>query len=386
MPRISDGGLRVRAVPGGATLNGDPALPLAGRPHYVGARVSRIEDDRPLTGRGEYVADLHLAGMVEMSVIRSSVGHARIRGISAEAARAAPGVLGVFTAEDLADVQPFPDFFPYAQPVRHFPLARDRVRYVGAPVAVVVAEDRYGAEDAAELIEVDYEELPSVTSIRETLADGAPRLFDDWPDNRMVAVPEGPAASEVQATLDRSRVVTSTYTIHRHTGVPIETRVCLAEYLGGRLTLWTTNQLPHVARTSLSYVLPLPERDIRIIAPDVGGGFGVKQHVYPEDVLVCWLAMRLGRPVRWIEDRLEHMVSTVHARDEIIEMEGAVADDGTITALRARIFHDLGSGEVFYAGFAPGLVTGGHMTGPYRIPKAVTSVTGVVTNKTPAGS
>lgn len=370
----------------GATLDGDPALALAGRPHYVGARVSRIEDDRPLAGKATYVADLHLPGMVEMAVVRSPVAHGRIRGISVDPARASNGVLGVFTAADLSDVSPFPDFFPYAQPVGHFPLARDRVRYVGAPVAVVVAEDRYLAEDAAELIELGYEELPAITSIREALAEGAPKLYDGWPDNRMVAVPEGPSAAEVEAILERSRVVRGTYTIHRHTGVPIEPRACLAEYRDGRLTLWTSNQLPHVCRTSLSYVLPLSERDIRVVAPDVGGGFGIKQHTYPEDVLVSWLAMRLGRPVRWVEDRAEHMVASVHARDEIIEIEGATDDEGRITALRARIFHDLGSGEVFYAGFAPSLVTGAHMTGPYRIDKAVVSVTAVVTNKTPAGS
>ena len=375
-----------RAAVRGATLDGDPGLPLAGRPHYIGARVSRLEDDRPLSGKGTFVADVELPGMLEMAVVRSPIAHGRIRGISIDAARVARGVVGVFTAADMADVSPFPDFFPYAQPVTHFPLARERVRYTGAPVAVVVAADRYLAEDAAELVEVDYEELPGVTSMRQALAEDAPKLFDDWPDNRMVAVPEGPAAADVQAVLDRSRVVRGTYTIGRHTGVPIEPRAAVAEYRSGRLTLWTPNQLPHVCRTSLSYVLPLAERDIRVIAPDVGGGFGIKQHTYPEDVLVSWLAMRLGRPVRWIEDRAEHMVASVHARDEIIEIEGAVDDDGRILALRARILHDVGSGEVFYAGFAPSLVTGAHMTGPYRIPVAVTSVTAVVTNKTPAGS
>lgn len=332
------------------------------------------------------MADLSLAGTVEIAVVRSISAHAEIAEIDVEAARSVPGVLAVVTAADLTDVRPFPDFFPYAKPVRHFPLARSKVRYVGTPVAAVVAENRYLAEDAAELVRVEYRELPAVSSIRAALAEGAPRLFDDWSDNRMVDVPEGPTASEVEAILKRSRVVRGTYRIHRHTGVPMETRGSLARFEDGRLTLWTTAQLPHVTRTSLSYVLPLPERDIRVVAPEVGGGFGVKQHCYPEEVLVSWLAMRLGRPVRWIEDRGEHLVATVHARDEIIEIEGAVEDDGTISALRCRVYHDVGSGEVFYGGFAPGLTTTGHMSGPYRIDKLVVSFAAVATNKTPAGS
>jgi carbon-monoxide dehydrogenase large subunit len=370
----------------GSTLGGTPELALAGRPHYVGARISRLEDDRPVTGRASYVADIALAGAAEMAVVRSISAHAEIERVDVEAARSAPGVVAVITAADLADVRPFPDFFPYAKPVRHFPLARDKVRYVGAPIAAVVAENRYLAEDAAELVQVEYGELPAVGSIRAALAEGAPRLFDDWPDNKMVDLPEGPMASEVDAIMSGFQVVRGEYTIHRHTGVPMETRGSLARFEDGRLTLWSTAQLPHVTRTSLSYVLPLVERDIRVIAPDVGGGFGVKQHCYPEEVLVSWLAMRLGRPVRWIEDRAEHLVATVHARDEIIEIEGAVRDDGTIAALRCRVYHDVGTGEVFYGGFAPGLTTTGHMSGPYRIDKLAVSFAAVATNKTPAGS
>ncbi|MGH2555727.1 MAG: xanthine dehydrogenase family protein molybdopterin-binding subunit [Actinomycetota bacterium] len=383
---IDHGVVGAQTGSGGATLGGHPDLSLAGRPRYVGAQVTRVDNDRPLTGQGTFVSDIQLAGTVEMAVVRSTLAHALIKGIEVDAARGAPGILAVATASDLEGVSPFPDFFPYAKPVVHFPLAREKVRYVGAPVVAVVGEDRYQAEDAAELVDVSYEELPAVSSIREALADNAPRLYEDWPDNRMVAAPEGPSPDEVKAIFEGTRVVRGTYTIGRHTGVPIETRSCLAEYRLGRLTLWTTSQLPHVARTSLSYVLPLAERDIRVIAPDVGGGFGVKQHVFPEDVLVCWLAMRLGRPVRYVEDRAEHMVATVHARDEIIELEAAVDDEGRFLAVRGHVYHDLGSGEVFYAGFGPSLVTGGHLTGPYRIDHQAIAVTAVVTNKTPAGS
>ncbi len=370
------------------TLGGAPELTLAGPPRAIGATVTRSVDDGPLSGRATYVGDLRLPGMVELALVRSPLAHARVTGIHAERARAAAGVLAVVTGSDLTDVRPFPDFFPYAQPVRTFPLARDLVRYVGSPVAAVVAADRYAAEDAAELVEVDYEELPAVASVEAALADGAPRLYEDWPDNRMMAAPEGGLSQEVTDILaGAATVVRGRYAIHRHTGVPMETRACLAEWRDGRLTLWTTCQLPHVTRTSLTFALPsLSERDIRVVAPAVGGGFGVKQHIYPEEVLAAWSAMRLGRPVRWIEDRTEHLVATVHARDEVIDIEGAIRADGTIEALRAHVYHDLGSGEVFYAGFAPGLTTGGHMTGPYRIDKAAVAVTGAVTNKTPAGS
>jgi carbon-monoxide dehydrogenase large subunit len=357
---------------------------LAARPVHIGARVARVEDDRLLTGRGTYVADVDLPGTVEVAVVRSIAPHARIRGIGTEAARSLDGVLAVVTASDLTDVRPFPDFLAHARPTRTFPLARDRVRYVGAPVAAVVAEDRYRAEDAAEAVEVDYESLPAVGTMEQALAPDAPRLFEEWPDNRMVEVRGSNPA--VEAILSSSRVVRGRFSIQRHTAVPMETRGGLAEYRDGRLTLWTSTQSPHIVRTTLSYVLPLAERHIRVVAPDVGGGFGCKCHVYPEDVLVCWLAMKLGRPVRWVEDRAEHLVATGHAREHVLELEAAVAEDGTLRAVRCRILHDVGSGELFFPGINPSFVAGGHITGPYRIEHAEVSVTCVVTNKTPSGA
>jgi len=216
------------------------------------------------------------------------------------------------------------------------------------------------------------------------MAPDAPRLFEEWPDNLMVDV--GPRNPDVERLLSTSRVVRGRFAIQRHAAVPIETRASLAEYRMGSLTMWTTAQSPHITRTTLSYVLPIPERNIRVIAPDVGGAFGCKCHVYPEEVLVCWLAKRLERPVRWTEDRGEHMTSTAHSRDHVIEVEAALGDDGTFTAIRTRIVQDVGSGELFFPGHNPSFVASGHMTGPYRIAHAESRVTCVVTNKTPSGA
>jgi carbon-monoxide dehydrogenase large subunit len=360
-----------------------PDLSLAGRPSYFGARVVRLEDDRLLRGGARFVADIRLPRMLEMTVVRSQFPHARIR-VDLDAARAAEGVVAAFAAADLTDVEPFPDFIPYVKPVRGFPLATDVARFVGAPLAVVVGEDRYLAEDGAELVGVDYDPLPVVSSAAAALAEDAPRLYAEWPDNRIVDVPS--SAPEVADAFADRRVVRGRFSMHRHAGVPVETRGCVAEYRDGRLTLYTGTQSPHITRTTLSYVLPLRERDIHVVAPDVGGSFGVKTHIYPEEVLVSWLAMRLGRPVRWIEDRSEHLVASCHAREQTMELEAAVEQDGTIAALRCHLVHDVGSAQIFMPGINPTFVTAGSITGAYRIPLAECSITEVVTNKTPSGA
>jgi aerobic carbon-monoxide dehydrogenase large subunit len=359
-------------------------LTLAARPAFVGVRGARLEDDRLLTGVGRYVADVKLDGVAEATFVRSQVAHGRIRAVGLDAARQVDGVLAAVAAADLTGVSPFPDFIAHARPVKATALFGERVRYVGAPIAAVVAEDRYRAEDGAELVEVEYEDLPAVASIEAALAPDAARLYDEWPDNQMVDVRRSNPA--VDEALAKGRVVKATYRSHRHTGVPLETRGVLADFQEGRLTVWTSTQNPHIERTTLSYVLGLPERSIRVIAPDVGGGFGSKTHVYPEDAVVAWLAMHLNRPVRWIEDRLEHMVSACHAREQLHEMEAAVADDGTIAALRCHIVSDVGSGEIFPPGINTSFVSSSLFTGPYRIPVGDVSVSCVVTNKTPSGA
>lgn len=353
------------------------------RPTLLGVRVPRIEDDRLVTGRGRYVADVVLPGMVEAAFVRSEVPHARVRGVATSAALDSPGVCAAFGGSDL-DIPAVPDPMPWVRPVQHFPLARDRVRYVGCPLAVVVADDRYLAEDAAELVDVDLEPLPTVDTVDAALAADAPLLYPEWSDNLLLSLaPENPAVDEA---FGRLRVIGGTYTTHRHAAVPMEPRGVVAEYQDGRLSVWTSTQAAYMVRSMLSAVLGLPERDIRVITPDVGGGFGQKNEIYPEDYVIPWLAMRLRRPVRWIEDRHEHLITACHARDMRIELSAAVRDDGTIEALRGRIRTDLGSGELFPAGFGPSLVAVGSLCGPYRIPHQCVAVQGVVTNKTPLGA
>lgn len=354
------------------------------RPLFSGAYVGRVEDDSLLTGHGNYVADMSLAGMVEVAFVRSPVAHARIGAIDTSDAKTAPGVHAVVTGADLSEVQPFPDLQEHARPVKHFPLSMDRVRYVGTPIAAVVADDRYLAEDAAEMVDVEYDDLPAVVSAVAALVPDAPKLYDDWPDNLIGQASLGdPDVGEI---LERSRVVKGSYSVSRHFGSPMETRGVLAEYRDDRLTVWSSTQMPHVVRTTLSWMLGLPERKIRVVAPDVGGGFGTKMHVYPEEVVVAHLAMKLRRPVRWIEDRTEHMQTAVHAREHTFHLEAAIDDSGSIAALRGEVVSDIGSGETFPAGLASSFVAWAVLTGPYRVPKAAATITLVATNKAPAGA
>ena len=355
------------------------------RPLYVGATVTRAGDDKLLRGTEMFVSDVRLHDAAEMVIVRSPFAHAEIVSINVTEARALPGVIGVWTAEDLHGISAFPDFSAMAEPVAMLPLATTKVRYVGMPVAVVVAEDRYIAEDAAELVAVDYSPLVAVTSIEQSLDPNAPRLFEGWASNRLldlaVSDPAVDEAIEAAASTLKRR-----YRIGRHTAMPIETRATVADYDGSRIHVWSCSQTPHMLRTALSYVLPIEEADIRVTTPAIGGGFGQKQHNYPSDVLACWASMQLRRPVRYAEDRNEHMLASTHARDQVIEIEAALRSDGVIEAIRGHIYQDAGSGDVWPGGYCPALVTSGHMTGPYRIEAAAISVTSVVTNKTPSGS
>jgi len=348
-------------------------------------RWPRIEDDRLVTGRGEYVGDIRLRGMLEVAFVRSDVAHGRLRGVRVDQAAAMGGVLAVVTGADLVDVSPVPEASPWAGPVRAFPLARDRVRYVGHAIAAVVARDRYVAEDAAELIEVEVDPYPAVTMLEQATAPDAVRLYEDWNDNCCVRAPAR-ADPEVDAAFARLRRVGGRYTVQRQAAVPMEARGVIADWSGDRLTVWSSTQLPHMLRAILARVLGLREGDIRVIAPDVGGGFGGKAQLYPEEYLLAWLAIRIGRPVRWIEDRYEHMVASCHARDMEFDLEAAFHELGRIHAVRGAIRQDLGCGELYPAGFPPLFVAAGTLTGPYRIPHQQVSAEAIVTNKTPAGA
>lgn len=350
----------------------------------ISVSVKRQQDLRLLTGRARYVADIDLPGMLEAVFVRSPMAHAGIRRIDLGAARAMPGVHATVASSDLLGVSPFPDYLRMARGVAQFPLAVDRVRYVGTPVATVVADDRLLAADASEAVIVDYETLPVVSSIEDSLAQGAPLLYDDWPDNRLLELSrETPEIDEIFA---RSKVVSGIYKMHRHGAVPMETRGVVADYDGERLTVWSSTQQPFIERSTLSHILGIRESKIRVVVPSIGGGFGAKLHVNPENAVVAWLAMRLGRPVRWIETRAEHLTAAAQSREQLHELEAAIDEGGRIEAIRCRITRDLGSGEIFPPGVGPALVSAGGVTGPYRIPFAAVSITGVVTNKTPAGA
>ncbi len=365
-------------------MTADLELGLAIRRSLIGTPGPRREDRELLDGTAAFVADIRLPGLVDAAFVRSPYAHAAIDGIDLAAARSFPSVHLAVAAADLSDVQEFPQFLQFLKNVHLFPLARDRVRYVGAPVAVIVAGDRYVAEDACMEVVVDYRELPVVRSLDESLAPDATKLYEDWPDNKVLYFPH--SSPEVAEAFEKYQSIKTTCRTQRQSANPIETRGVVADYRGGRLTVWSSTQAPHMLRSTLSFTLGLSEAQIRVIAPQVGGGFGAKLHQYPEEVLVAWLAKTLRRPVRWIEDRSEHMVSAVHARDQVMEVEAAFDDRGYVHALRCNLVTDVGSGEIFAPGTATSLVSAGVLTGPYKIPYSDVTITCAVTNKTPSGA
>ena len=357
------------------------------RASHIGRAVPRREDRSPLLGRQRYIADLKLPGMLEVAFVRSPEAHARIVSIDPGPALALPGVHAVFTGSDLTDVDPFPHKILYIQPVRQDALAVDRVRYVGSPYAAVVATDRYVAEDAATLVaaHTEFDPLPTVADLDQALADDAPRLFDDWPDNYLVNFPADKPDVR-QAFEEADHTFSDTYVSQRQTGLPLECRGVLADVHDGHFTVWSSTQSPHIVRTTIAEMTGIPEPRVRVIAPAMGGGFGTKTHIYPEDVIVPWIADKLGRPVRWLEDRFENLVSAVHARDQRHDVDVAYDDDGTIRAIRCKAYCDVGSGEIFMPGTATVFVTGGVLTGAYDFPNMEVHHFCVVTNKTPSGA
>jgi len=357
------------------------------RAEHIGRSVPRREDRSSLIGRQRYIGDIRLPGMLEVAFVRSTEAHARIVDIDTGPALAMPGVHAVFTGADLADVGSFPHKILYIQPVNQRPLAVDKVRYVGSPYAAVVATDRYVAEDAATLVAAytEFEPLPTVADLDQALAEDAPRLYEDWPDNYLVNYPAD--KPEVRRAFEEAdHVFSETYVSQRQTGLPLECRGVIAEEVDGQITVWSSTQSPHIVRTTIAEMTGLPEPRIRVISPAMGGGFGTKTHQYPEDIVMPWIARRLGRPVRWLEDRYEHLISAVHSRDQRHDVEVAYDDDGTIRAIRCKGYCDVGSGEIFMPGTATLFVTGGCITGGYDFANMEFHHFCVVTNKTPSGA
>jgi aerobic carbon-monoxide dehydrogenase large subunit len=361
---------------------------------YFGASVSRREDPRLLRGQGRYVDDIKLPGMLHATIVRSPHAHARLHAIRLEAAQALPGVAGVFRFSDLAAwMKPMPsaglpppnlkarlDITLRTTP--QFPLAHDRVRYVGEPVAVVVAHSRAAAEDAAERLEIAYEPLPAVVDTEAALAADAPRLFADWPNN--VAVRFTHAIGDAEHAIRTADVVVrERFRVHRYTGTPLECRGVVVEPqpIDQRLTMWSATQFPHFVQSALVEVLGWPANRLRVVAPDVGGGFGVKASAYPEEILIPLVALQLGKPVKWTEDRREHLMAAVHSREQLHDIEIAARRDGRIVAVRDRLLVDQGAYNPW--GIVQPYNTAAHMPGLCRIPHYAVEAQMVLTNKTP---
>ncbi|HZU18330.1 MAG TPA: xanthine dehydrogenase family protein molybdopterin-binding subunit [Candidatus Dormibacteraeota bacterium] len=345
----------------------------------VGAAVVRKEDPNLLTGRGTYVDNLQLPGMLHMAFVRSVEAHARVRAIDGTAAGAIPGVLGVFTARDLPELPPIPTAVPGLERPS---LARDRVRFVGEPVAVVVAEDRYLAADAVARVAVDYDPLPPVPDLETALAEGAPLLFPEHGSNVYTEVPPaGDAEAELAAAPRRARL---RLVNQRCAPAPMEPFGVVADWGPKGLTVWASCQSAHFVRGQLSQLLAVPYRGIRVIAPDVGGGFGAKQSWYPEYVVAALLSRRLGRPIKAVETRSENLVAMTHGRAQVQDVEVGFDDSGRILALRVMVTQDAGA----YPGDAVGLpmLTMVMSAGCYRIPTVVTGYRAVATTTTPVAA
>src|SRR5262249_33617345 len=328
---------------------------------------------RLLTGRGRYVDDLSLPRMVHAAFVRSPHAHARIVRVDLERARRAPGVVGMLTGDAGAKLCK-----PYRGVLLHYkgmktgamlPLAIDRVRCVGEPIVAIAAESRAAADDAAALVDIEYEPLPAVLSPTEALADGAPVIHPELGDNVLYET-RLTAGDVARAFAGAARGWERTFTTGRHTGVPLEPRSLLADYEPATrsLTVWISTQVPHMMQAVLAELFALREPRVRVVAPDVGGSFGIKIHVYQDDMAACALAVALGRPVKFVASRRESFLSDIHAREQMIRIEVAADGDGVLTAMRASITAAVGPYSAYPRS---SVVEGGQvlrlLPGPYRV-------------------
>ena len=356
---------------------------------YTGQSVKRFEDHRLLTGQSSYVDDLTLPGMLNAVIVRSPHGHARIRGIDVTAAAALPGTAAIITAADLAGLAHLPTResadADELRPPRHPALAGDKVCYAGQPVAIALAEDLYAAHDAAELVAVDYEILPAVIDPRQAAAAGAPVIHDDLGSNIVLrTVNAGGDLDDAFAAADC--IVRHRFDVQRLAPAPMEPRGLLAAYdaAADLLTVWDSTQHPHEIRDHLARLLGRPAESVRVACPDVGGGFGEKGCFFPEEIAIPYLALKLGRPVKWVESRQENMLC-FHGRGHTIDLEAAARNDGVLLGIRVRITADLGAYFFMSTPTVP-ILTSHRLTGPYRTPAMSVEVLGVATNKPVTGA
>jgi len=321
----------------------------------IGQRKIRKEDPELITGQGRFIDNISVPGMLWISIVRSPFAHANITGIDTAAAAAAPGVVAVYTAETLEFAGPLVMAWPINDQIKnpaHFPLTKDKARYVGDPVAVVVADSRVHAKDAAELVVVDWDPLPAVTDIKAALADGAPIIHDefgtndagDWVFSRDSPVPaknpagpyfEDPDLVKIKEEYYLARLIPNAM---EPRGVVVDLSPAMGEY-----TLYSSTQIPHILRTTLTITVGVPEAKLRVVAPDVGGGFGSKLEAYPEDAICLAVAKTLGRPVKWIEERSEGYLATLHGREMYQEIELAATKDGILKAVRVNLLASMGA-------------------------------------------
>jgi len=353
---------------------------------YVGEAVLRAEDECLLRGAGGFLPDIPAPSAAEICIVRSTKPHAIVRAVHKERALANPGVIAVLTASDLDfvdDVLPCVDMIPGTLDARQRVIARDRVRYVGQAVALVVAENRYLAEDAAALVEIEYESLPSVTDHMTAMNPGAALLYPELGTNIVYQVKQFDGDANFAAH-DGDLVIKKRFEFHRQTAVPMEPRGVMAKLTdnGERLHVESCTQLPQMLRSVLAGAFGIGLERVRVTAPRLGGGFGCKEMVYPEEILVPAVARKLQRPVRWLEDRREHFASTTHAREETVDAEAVVALDGTFVGLRLTGWSNIGAAFGF-VGNTPITAMGAMVRGPYRVPNLDAQMFSVVTNKTP---
>jgi len=359
----------------------------------LGSPIKRREDPRLITGQATYVDDIKIPGMLHMSVLRSPYGHARINSINTEAARNHPGVVAVYTAEDLKGAV---GNIAIAVPLGHVAngmgargaLAEGKVRFYGDPVAAVIADDRYTARDARDLIEVDYEPLPAVVDVEKAMQPDAPRLYEEFDTN--VALSSHPPTDDIDKvfadTQANGGVVVKTRLVNQRLApAPMETRGVVAEYrkAGKTLTVWSSSQIPHLLRNILAATVGLPQHQVRVIVPEVGGGFGCKLNIYPEELVAAFASMKTGHAVKWIEERSENLAATIHGRDQIDYVEVAATKEGKITGLKVHGISDLGSYSQIFTNVI--MIAFGFPVscGAYDIPAIHLSFDTVFTNKAP---
>src|SRR6266545_2192407 len=349
----------------------------------TGKRIRRKEDPRLITGTATYVDDIKMPGMHHACIVRSPHAAARIRSINSKPALDRPGVVAVFTGVDVESVGPVPcgASLPGLRVPHHAILAKDRVYFVGHPVAVVVATDRYIAADAVDLVEVDYEPTQAVSDPEKAIAPGAPAIHPEWPDN--VAFTFHQEGGEPDKAFAQAEVVVrQRITSQRLIPASMETRGVVAEYRAQQLTLWSSTQIPHLMRTLVTMMLGLPEHQTRVITPEVGGGFGCKLNVYAEEALACFVSMKIGKPVKWIESRRENFLCTIHGRGHVDYYEIAAKKDGAVLGLRLKLIQDLGAHMQLLTAAIPTLSVL-MMPGLYKFRNVSADIIGAFTNCVP---